>query len=229
MSIPYPTVNDQSQVVVQPEDKEVVVPTDPIRDHGLKLSVNQKLAMRHIGKVENKVAVSDEWTYVDGAAVPPAGRNVAEPYMVNDDKKYTSYGNITTTEVHPYGESDSEINNTVAYDSEAESSVANPESESDYTEAVPALAANQDLMGETKIDGRRGQREFDPINQENYLDRPGTEVKTSDTILSVEEAEAESESAETESESETTESETTETEESETTETEESETTETEE
>ena len=185
-----PVINDHDQYVTMPVDQEPTIPVDVIKDHGLKLSKNMKLRMRHLAKVENALDVSEEWKWVDGEAVPPVGRDTDEPYMVADDKKYSDYGTVTVEQVKPYGDNDPahEVCDTlVVTDADVESN-----DDEDYKEAVPALAVDHEQFKGVKINYRRGEESKDPINNENYLDRPGMEVKTSETYMSIMEA-AESE------------------------------------
>lgn len=63
------------------------------------------------------------------------------------------------------------------------------------------LAADNVQVREIKTHYRRGEVEFDGITEEHYLDRPGVEVKTSQTFIAKEEERAKEEEEDTESES----------------------------
>ena len=189
-----PTSNDHDQVIMQPVDKEPVIPADVIKDHPPRLSKNMQLSMRHLGKLENAIEVSEEWKYVDGEAVPPEGRDPSAPYTKADEIKYSDYGTIKVEEVEPFGPEDpasETCENIVVTDATSESN-----DDEDYVEAVPVMALDRGQFNLIKTEGRRGEVDTDPIDNENFLDRPGYEVKTSDTYMAhLEESESESESS----------------------------------
>jgi len=176
-----PVINDHPQCVTQPVDKAAVIPANLVKDHGLKLSANMKLRMRHLYPQEKAIAVSEEWKFVNGEAVAPVGRNTSVPYMVADTKKYTSYGDVKTQKVMPYGASDpaKEVCDTLVVTAATQTTNDDPA----YSEAVPVLAVDQAQLQKVKREGRRGEVDFDPITNGNYLDRPGIEIKTSETYM----------------------------------------------
>ena len=200
-----PTINDHPQFVRQPYNTVSELDLNPVgpeevengyvgmKDPLVRLSQNMKLRMRHVGKKENPVAVSDEWVWdpEQGKAVPPVGRDPAQPYAKADEVEYTDYGDIERENVRPYSEDfpGNEVNDSIKVT--AATSKAN--TDADMTEAVPVLAVNNIQTREMKLEGRRGEVIGDPISNENYLDRPGMEVKTSETYLGSKEAEEESE------------------------------------
>lgn len=192
--IVIPTSNDHDQVVMQPVDKDPVIPEDVIKDHPPRLSKNMKLSMRHLDKIENAIEVSEEWKYVDGEAVPPEGRDPSVSYTKAEETKYSDYGSINVEEVEPYGPNDpaGEVcENLSVTDGTMESN-----DDTDFVEAVPVLALNRAQQNLVKTQGRRGEIDTDPINNENFLDRPGMEVKTSETYLAQLESESEDDSEE---------------------------------
>ena len=205
-----PTVNDHPQFVRQPYNTVSELDINPVgpedvengyvgmKDPLVRLSQNMKLRMRHVGVKENAVEVSDEWVWdpEQGKAVPPVGRSASAKYAKPDDKEYTSYGNVERVPVRPYSEDfpGNEINDSVSVT--AGTSKAN--TDNDLVEAVPVLAVNNLQTREMKLEGRRGEVLGDPITQENYLDRPGMEVKTSETYLDIKEKEEQEEQEESE-------------------------------
>ena len=164
--------DDQVHYVSLPEDKEPVIPSDPIKDHGVRLSANMKLRMRHVGSLEHKIPVSEEWKYENGEAVPPKGRD-SNTYMVPDKKEYVDYGTVNV-------EKDGEDETLVVTDG-----ICIQNTNPSYTEAVPTLALDQKQLNLIKTEGRRGEVDTDPIDNENFLDRPGQEIKTSETYLGI--------------------------------------------
>ena len=221
-----PTIADHPQVVIQPDiieglQTDVVKATDPeltdkipeqykgMKDPVIRLSKNMKLSMRHVDIVENKVDSKDEWKWVDGECVEPSYMHEADgeykdprngaKYTTTQEKKFKNYGTIKVESVSVQGEKDKakEISETIVVTNGTE------ETNDDKTmvEAIPVLAINAEQKRFVKLEGRHGEVDFDAIDNENYLTRPGMEVKTSETYLAqAEESESESES-EAESES----------------------------
>ena len=219
-----PTSNDMPQIVRQPysNDPEYNLnPDDPgavelgyegIKDPVVRLSQNMKLRMRHVGFKSNDVAVNDEWTWDGKQAVPPEGRSCDDPYATTSTKLLSEYGTFETTmvsvyESDPAGEVRENVRFIPAESESTEDSDGTEDSESSgLIEAVDALAADQEFHRVNNLmAGRRGEDPFDPITQENYLTRPGMEVETSKTYLSlIEDEESGSESDEDESGEEST-------------------------
>lgn len=207
-----PTINDHPQVVVQPYNSVSDLdlnPTGPedvadgyvgMKDPCVRLSKNMKLSMRHVGFKERAIPVSEEWKWVDGEAVPPAGREDSV-YTQPDDKKYTDYGTVSYEKVAPFDKDPSEelAENIVVTEATAESNDDN-----DMVEAVPVLAVNRKQGMHLTLEGRRGEAYDDPITNNNYLTRPGMEVATEDTYLSQIESTDDESPAEAESEPEST-------------------------
>jgi hypothetical protein len=206
-----PVINDHPQVVTQPVDKEPVIVEgqDALwKDHPPRLSKNMKLSMRHLGFVENAINVSEEWKYVDGEAVPPVGRDTSELYTKKEEKKYSDYGKVEYVESVPYKDDPAgEVSETI----KVTEGTQTKNDDTDFVDAVPVMALNLGQALVTKTEGRHGEVSYDPITNENYLTRPGMEVKTSETYLFQQESETPVEPTNTEGEAEvpkTTESET---------------------
>ena len=190
--IVIPTSNDHDQVVMQPVDKDPVIPADVIKDHPPRLSKNMQLSMRHLGKIENAIEVSEEWKYEDGEAVPPVGRDPSASYTKVEEEKYVDYGSVKTEIVEPFGPDDpahETCDNLVVKDGTKESN-----DDTEFVDAVAVMAVNRNQSHLIKTEGRRGEVDTDPIDPENFLDRPGMEIKTSETYMAQLESESESES-----------------------------------
>jgi hypothetical protein len=177
-----PVSNDHDQVVTQPVDKDPVVPADLIKDHPPKLSKNMKLSMRHLDFVENAIPVSEEWTFVDGVAVAPQGRDEKISYTKTEDKKYSDYGKVEYTTVEVYKDDPAqEVVETIKVTDGTLTENDDPE----YVDAIAPLAVDRKQSKSILLEGRHGEVSYDPISNENYLTRPGMEVKTSETYLDI--------------------------------------------
>lgn len=191
---PYNSVSDLDLNPQGPE--EITNGYNGMKDPVMRLSQNMKLAMRHVGIKENAIPFKDsndnntdewQWDAENGVAVPPVTRDITEDkYAVPEEKKYSDYGTVTRTDVMPFGEDDKahEVTDTLV--------VTDPTQENnddeEMVEAVPVLAVEDEQRMHIKLEGRRGETRDDPITEENYLTRPGMEVKTSETWISLQEA-----------------------------------------
>jgi hypothetical protein len=185
-----PVINDHPQVVTQPVDKEpAVVEGQDARwkDHPPRLSKNMKLSMRHLGFKENAINVSEEWKFENGEAVPPVGRDTSASYTKPETTQYKTYGTLSYEQAVPFKDDPAgEVTETLKF-TEGTTEAAQ---DAAYVDAVPAMALHLEQAAVMKLEGRHGEVSYDPISNENYLTRPGMEVKTSETYLATLETEA---------------------------------------
>lgn len=175
-----------------------VVPADKaLVDNKVKLSKYKRLRVAHQGFKENKIPMNDEptWgkkvvTLDDGseveayAYIAPEDRDVmAQPYASTvDDHVLEEPGSFSKISGYQYEFDGKKLDyfESIKYDQNA-ISVAG--SGNGLIQPVPALAADQELARQVDTTWRKGQNLFTPIDEDNYLSRPGMEVVTSETYL----------------------------------------------
>lgn len=212
MAIKYVPVggNDQAQVVVDPptekelndtaEVKQVngssrsvgkVVPADrALIDNAVDIDKYHQNRMPHKGFIENPIAMKGEATYerttvtLDNgetveayAYVAPEERDVINnPYAsTKDTKTLTAVGTFTVSSgENSFGPFD---NTKYNGDETVE------DTENELIQPIPALAADEDQFKKLDKHWRNGEDLVTPIDNENYLSRPGAKIKTSETFL----------------------------------------------
>lgn len=215
MAIKYVPVggNDQAQVVVDPPtEKELndaaevkqeggssrsvgkVVPADrALIDNAVDIDKYHQNRVAHKGFIEKPIALKSEATYerttvtLDNgeeieawAYVAPEERDIiANPYAATKDTKTVKSGGTFTVSS---GENSFGPFDNTKYNNDAD--VADEENE--LIQPIPALAADEEQMRELDTHWRNGEDLVTPIDNENYLSRPGAKIKTSETFLAQE-------------------------------------------
>ena len=171
------------------------------KNNKVVLDAFHKLRCDHVGVVENAVALKSDATYEkttvtldDGstveayAYVAPEERNLAEqPYAVNQKAKaYSATGTFTVSSVeNSFGKFDNvAYNKDEKQEGEVYDGIVNPN---------PALMSSHIVHKHLDRHWRQGEDIDNPVDNENYLSRPGMKVKTSETYLAQENAEDEAE------------------------------------
>lgn len=204
-STSVPTSNDHPQIVRHPYntvsdldlnkvgDEFVETGYAGMKDPCIRLSKNMQLAMRHVGIKENAIPVDEEWKWDPeaGKAVPPTGRDPSASYTKTEAKKFSDYGTMEVKKVVVEAEDPKkpwhkpeECDTIVITKDPVETDNDDPT----MVDALPVLAIDNAQAQRIKLEGRRGEVHDDPISEENYLTRPGMEVKTSETYLAQQEA-----------------------------------------
>lgn len=176
---------------------KVIPVEDALTKNVVKLSKNKKLRLAHQGFKEVAISIKGEptWdkttvTLDDGttveamAYVAPEDRNVKDnPYAHTvDDHVLEEAGTFSKISGYQYVDGDTELGyfESIRYDQNA---VSTSGSGNGLIQPIPALAADEELAAQIDTTWRKGQTLFTPIDEENYLSRPGMEVKTSETYL----------------------------------------------
>ena len=170
---------------------EKIPAEDALTKNDIKLSKIMKMKLQHVGKVANDIELKTAATFENGEYVAPEQRDIdAQPYMKAAPKILVKPGTFEITDVHADEYVNAEgvtvdptgrIIQSLKYNASGEVWAA--QGEIAQVPPVPSMNAEAIELRTVKRHYRRGEVEYDPISQDNYLDRPGMEVNTADTFL----------------------------------------------